>query len=74
MKARSPVQSNSANLLRSMLDKGLTAGEAAKQVGISTDLFGQLIRRDKSISYRTASRLKAVFGSAAIRITDPAQV
>lgn len=73
MKACSPVQSNSVILLRSMLDKGLSAGEAARQTGISTDLFGRLIRKDKNISYRTAARLKAVFGSAVIRINEPLQ-
>lgn len=73
MKMRSMIQSNAAILFRSLLEQGLTIAEAAAQIGISQDLLGKLIREDKIISMKTASRLYQAFGADAVKIEQRAK-
>lgn len=60
------VKSNAAALMAAVVSKGLTFGEAAQMCGVNADLFGQCARSNKSISPRTAGRLKKAFGDDVI--------
>lgn len=60
------VKSNAAALLAAVVSKGLTFGEASKMSEVSADLFGQCARYNKSISTKTAGRLKKAFGDNVI--------
>lgn len=60
------VKSNAAALLAAVVSKGLTFGEAAQMCGVNSDLFGQCAGFNKSISPKTAGRLKKFFGDDVI--------
>lgn len=68
---RTRIESNAAHVLQSLLESGKSTTEAAAELGISADLLNRLVKRNKIISLRTASRLRRAFGADAIRIIEP---
>ena len=64
--SRTKIRSNTAIILRAIVDSGMTVTEAAKTAGIGKDLFGRLLRGDCLLSIRTACRLKRAFGDRAV--------
>lgn len=68
---RTRIESNAAHVLKSVIESGKSTTEAAAALGISADLLNRLIKCNKSISLRTASRLRRAFGADAIRIIEP---
>lgn len=71
---KSRTKSNSTAIINALLKRGLTAQQAAREAGISNDIFGNLIRSDRHCSIKVASKLRAAFGSDAVTVTEPAQV
>ena len=65
--------SNAQGLTDAIVDRQLTKRDAAKKAGLCVDTLRVLIRRDTKISLKTAGKLRAAFGDAAIRIL-PAQM
>lgn len=59
--------SNSAGLVKILLDRGMTAIEAAEIVGISVDRFYTIMKSDVPISIATAGLLRKAFGDEAIK-------
>lgn len=59
--------SNSAGLVKILLDRGMTAIEAAEVVGISVDRFYTIMKSDVPISIATAGLLRKAFGDEAIK-------
>lgn len=59
--------SNSAGLVKILLDRGMTAIEAAEVVGISVDRFYTIMKSDVPISIATAGLLRKAFGNEAIK-------
>lgn len=66
MKTR--CQTNSAELVRKMIEQNLSSKEAAQIVGLPPAHFSQLIQRDRPINYKTAAALKKAFGTCAVVI------
>lgn len=66
---KSRVRNNSAAIVSAMLARNLSAKAAAELSGIGKATFSQLIQKDSHISYSTASKLQAIFGSDTIAIT-----
>lgn len=64
------IKTNAAALLSAVLDREMTACDAARACGIHRDTFFELIRRDKKITLRTAAKLRKVFGDRVIQICD----
>lgn len=62
------IVSNAAALTAAVVDRGLTATQAAREANICPDTFFPLIRHDKPVSLKTAGKLRATFGDAVIRI------
>ena len=67
------LTSNARALTNILIDRRLTARAAAAEAGLSGDLFRSLIRHDKKITLKTASKLRHTFGDDAIKFV-PAQV
>ena len=61
------LTSNAQALTTTLIERGMTAKAAATAARINANTFGKLIRRDEKISLKTASKLKATFGDAAIK-------
>ena len=71
---RTMILSNAAHVFQSVIESGESVTECAARLGISADLLNRLVKRDKIISLRTASRLRRAFGADAIKIISaPAQ-
>ena len=68
------VTSNATGLVAAVIERGLTATQAARAAKIARDTFDRLIRVDAPINFRTASKLKAAFGDNAIKINSTAQI
>lgn len=65
---KSRVENNAAAILDAMIEKGMSAAEAAKATGLNPATFTELIKRDRPVQYKTAAKLVAVFGEAAVTI------
>lgn len=68
------INSNKAALMDAVIDSGLTVSEAAKRCGVNRDLFGALLRTDRTISIKTAGRLKRHFGDNVISTEPRAEI
>lgn len=68
------TKSNSTALIKTLLTRGLTAQQAAREANISGDTFAALLKTDRHISLKTASKLRATFGTDSVTITEPAQI
>ena len=73
MKSSKRILSDARTLTERLLDRGLTATEAARAAGLSPDTFYPLIRSDRKVSLKTASKLRSAFGDDTIKFTEPAQ-
>lgn len=71
---RTRVQNNSAAILDAMINKGLSACEAAQAVGVHVDTLTYLLKADRPIHYKTAAKLKKAFGENSVTILPPAQI
>jgi len=74
MKKTNQLLSDSRTLTARLIDRGLTATDAARAAGISPDTFYPLIRHDRKISLKTASKLRSAFGADTVKFTEPAQI
>ena len=67
------LTSDAHALTKTLLDRKLTARDAATAANINDGTFRALLRRDRKISLKTAGKLKATFGDNVIKFV-PAQV
>lgn len=70
MKDRQRILSNARMLTQVLIDRGLTATDAARAAGLSPDTFYPLIRSDRKVSLKTASKLRAAFGVDTVKFTE----
>lgn len=61
------LTSDANALTKALIDRQLTARDAATAANIDDGTFRALLRRDKKISLKTAGKLKKTFGDAAIK-------
>lgn len=66
MKTR--VKINSAELVKSLLDRQLSAKEAERIVGVTPAYLSQLLQCDRHVGYKLASKFRSEFGDRAITI------
>lgn len=74
MKGRPQIMSNAQVLMKAILERGLTIGEAAKLSSVSPDLLGACMHSDRYISPKTAGRLLAAFGAEAIQCGNGVEI
>lgn len=68
------TKSNSTALIKTLLTRGLTVQQAAREANISGDTFAALLKADRHISIKTAAKLRATFGTDTVTITEPTQI
>lgn len=61
------VMCDAKALASAIVERQLTARDAAKTAGLAMDTFQILVHRDKKITLRTAGKLRAAFGDAVIK-------
>ncbi|MBQ3434736.1 MAG: hypothetical protein IJG24_06810 [Selenomonadaceae bacterium] len=68
------VRSNPPALLASLMARGMTVTEGAKAAGVDRFTLDTAIRAARPLTVKTASKLKAAFGDAAVTMLTPAQL
>lgn len=65
------VKSNSAAIMAALLNRGVSVARAARESGIAAGMLTSLLKRDRHVHYRTASRLRNYFGDKAVEVVPP---
>ena len=65
------IRANSAALLHALIDSGLTATAAARRCKINRALFNSLLACNKTVSIKTAGKLKRQFGATLSVLRNP---
>ena len=68
------LYSNPPALLTALMARGLTVTEGAKIADLDRATFDTAIKAARPVSVKTASKLKAAFGDAAVTMLTPAQI
>ena len=64
------VVSDASALVAAVLERGLTAGQVAEKLGLSSSSVSELLNSDKVIRLSTAAALRKNFGASVVRILD----
>lgn len=65
------VFSNATGLVAAVMERGLTATQAARSANMSRDAFDRAIKADVPLTLKTAARLKAAFGADVVKFNQP---
>lgn len=64
------LRSNPDAIIKSLNQKNLNAGDAAKSAGITKFMLSRVISSNKPISYSTAQKLTRFFGDDSVSIVE----
>lgn len=73
MKPVTRVKSNSAAIVATMIERGMSRDDVAQACGIDVYRLSRIISADRPIHYKTAAKLVKALGADAVTITEPAQ-